>query len=1323
MAQPYDLTQLDSSTFEHMINFLALKVLGAGTTGFAPGPDGGRDGYFKGEAAYPSAVERWTGNWYIQSKFHKPSMSKNPNNWLFDEVKKEIEAFSEPHTRRELPDIWILATNIEPSGVSKTGAYDRIQKLIKENFGDSVKFDIWGGRRVLDFLADQPNVASYYGHFLTPGQVLTTLQESLLDSSAQAEAIITHFVVSNFNEQIYTKLEQAGSNSDTRPKIHDLFIDLPFKGESQLNGLVFESMIHSAANNHRISAWNDFGPSWQAWARNPIRSRVTVIKGGPGQGKSTIGQYFAQIQRAALILEEGGPNVTPAVRVICQELKSRAVNDGYWPGTPRIPITIELKDFAKWYGSRTDFEPTGILRYISDRIRAKMGEEVLVGTLKRAIQKNSWFITFDGLDEVPNDVKDDVANEIIEFTNELIPSLNSDILILCTTRPQGYSGQFEKLEAAEVTLSNLPPTTALKCAAAVVTFGRSPEESENSISALEAAMASEQVRDLMTTPLQAHIMAVLVRDGGRPPEKRWQLFENFYQVMKKRETLKGFGNQNVAKLLRESETLLKAIHSRLGVSLHAKAENSSGAETTLAKNDFKNLAIKTTEMLIEENVSGIVDTLMEATTERLVFVNTPDDNESVRFDIRQLQEFFAGEFIYTGVDLKELQSRIEIIGSDSHWREVMHFMLSALVVANRTIELTVAINALASLDTSLDCHDVRILKHRTAAGAILSLRLLNEGVLEQDRRVRSQFSSCLKPIFASLDPEVIWTLSSISHSNSHAWVLGTMVDALMDLSESEQIGAAVALARKLPDHHPRSKEVSAKIMNSSDSYLEFIYELNTDDEYPFSRDEGEPSEISDWFLFGTIQLLADWGTVMCKHSNINLEKVIGFLHTHKNRALEMINMQYEHGESRYLKAIILNDDPAPDSLTKSISGFVALPYKSNWKTNTLPDLLNFEHNNPTNRPLFTTLNSIINFSRDKSLHSFIELIDALRPIQNYPRAIPTYIRALVPINFDNPDFSEELDFHSRISQSDLRKLLKTGSAMGRTTPALNKLVGLSDFRISSWQAACKKMPLLAIEIWFSREIFIGDKENDDPAYAQEILKIANQTPSLLARHVLAWGKLFEKFPDKQDKLLKTFSAVPFSAHTSYIESYSIFPFQLSMPRDLLILPQMAEALVQMQSTGFRRGSNRMEHRSVKNVDEATLLSYGISSEILLNTIRDIDIDLSIRRAALSIYITHDFNNNDRPQSIFFDELQSIFMNTLPGSPNWYPISGIIFCDKNLDLSNHLTAKFMGNILNIYRDNYAVSDAGQSLISRWRERSAAPVNSNSALEPWLNYNIG
>jgi hypothetical protein len=141
MPDAYELSQLDSHSFEHMVNFLALKVLGKGVTGFVQGADGGRDGYLIGEAPYPTAINRWNGTWYIQSKFHKPHLSKNPQAWLINEIKKELEEF-ENSEDRVAPDIWIIATNIEPSGKPRTGAYDAIKILVKEYFGQNFKFDI-----------------------------------------------------------------------------------------------------------------------------------------------------------------------------------------------------------------------------------------------------------------------------------------------------------------------------------------------------------------------------------------------------------------------------------------------------------------------------------------------------------------------------------------------------------------------------------------------------------------------------------------------------------------------------------------------------------------------------------------------------------------------------------------------------------------------------------------------------------------------------------------------------------------------------------------------------------------------------------------------------------------------------------------------------------------------------------------------------------------------------------------------------------------------------------------------------------------------------
>src|ERR1700734_1734912 len=105
MSSASDLSDLGPATFEHIVNALALKVLGAGATGFGPGPDAGRDGYFEGKAPYPSQVDQWEGIWYIQSKFHAPHLTKDAQAWVLEQLKAELANFKDrKRSPPRLPD-------------------------------------------------------------------------------------------------------------------------------------------------------------------------------------------------------------------------------------------------------------------------------------------------------------------------------------------------------------------------------------------------------------------------------------------------------------------------------------------------------------------------------------------------------------------------------------------------------------------------------------------------------------------------------------------------------------------------------------------------------------------------------------------------------------------------------------------------------------------------------------------------------------------------------------------------------------------------------------------------------------------------------------------------------------------------------------------------------------------------------------------------------------------------------------------------------------------------------------------------------------------
>lgn len=1181
----------------------------------------------------------------------------------------------------------------------------------------------------MDLLAEYPNVASYYGHFLTPGNVLTSLYEHINDASSQLKSIVEHLVVGQFNEQLYTKLEQAGASSDNRPKLYELFVDLPFvfnDGSSPID--ILDALVASSSACHKVSAWEDEKSKWHKWLKYPKRSRVIILKGGPGQGKSTVGQYFAQIQRAALILSSDGPRVAQLTRSVAENFKKVAIAQGFWPSIPRIPVTVELKDFAAWYGMRSDNAPKGILSYICEKISLKTEQDVLPGTMKRALGLRSWFINFDGLDEVPNDVKDDVAGEINKFTNEMLPLMDADVLTLCTTRPQGYSGQFEKLEASTAVLSALPPSTALACASAVVKFDRSVEESQYSIDVLTSAMQSVQVLELMTTPLQAHIMAVVVRDGGRPPEKRWELFDNFYKVMKKRESQKNFQDPRISKLLREDDTLLKAIHTRLGVVLHVLSEDSRGAETTLDKSEFKELAYKTTSVLIDENVDGVVEALMEATTERLVFVNTPESSNTVRFDVRQLQEFFAGEFIYGDVSPAEMRSRMEAICTDSHWREVMHFSLSALVFNGRRTELAVASQVLTSADSIGNCHKETLFSKKMAIGALLGIRLLNEGVLEQDKRLRQVFTNVLTPLYALPDPNIQKLLTEKKHVNSQAWLLNEMIDHLFDASEAESIGAALALIYVLPDDHIRVREVLERLMRSSNVYLAAIYNaiykpgLTRVRKYATQPDV---KPLQNWFLIGTLQMLIsndlrtgfDYGKAIgvlrgsiFQLADTDFFKSLSVTTTKLLFALMDVGFEYEF-EQKELTTRGANN----------YSGFLLHEVYFSWRSSTIPDCLNFDI--PAQEklaPLLEFIKTVIDFSKHRTHHNFKVIAERSVFFGNISKVLPASMLALLPLSSWQQDCCEQMTLLLNISAEEFDSLIKTGKLNGVYTPYMStSLVFDSEYSSQSWVNICRDYPVLALDVWM-RNIGGHRKNLSKKDFIAGIAKLAEQRPELMGRHILQWGKLFKLLPDQGLKLRGVLRDFVPSFKMEHFYQSEIIPFELNLVSEISFVPLIAEALIGRVSFGSSSHLSQF-YKETELHSQDLLNSFGVSQEWLKEIFFDDLQPINIRQAALAIFFSQEYRTDVDHQFLFYERKLYNLVELLmtKDTPLWFVKSLIIFSENYLRYDDPVVRVMIGDCFYKFRENYTAQLLMQNLLNNWRERSNAPVQTRNLLNIWLS----
>ncbi|MBK0019166.1 NACHT domain-containing NTPase [Kosakonia sp. S42] len=1310
----YDLTQLDSNSFEHMVNFLAMKTLGAGITGFAAGPDGGRDGYLVGKAPYPTAEECWEGIWYIQSKFHKPNLSTNAQKWLVKEILNEIRAYSEI-PQRKLPDIWIIATNIEPSGHPQTGAYDKIVSLVKKH-APKIKVDVWGGRKILDFLMEHPIVAQTYGHFLTPGHIISKLYTQLENENSKQKSLIDHFMVSQFKDLCYTKLEQAGSNNDHKPKIHELFRDLPVvSNEYECEHFILNSLVSSSCNVQKISTWLNFGEEWKSWAKNPKRTRAILLKGGPGQGKSTVGQYFSQIQRAAYILSEVKPTVTPNIRDMANELKKHAVLDGFWPLIPRIPIFIELKEYANWYNNRDEFSPRNLIEYICDKVNLKISFVIDSHDLRAALSQSSWFINFDGLDEVPNDLKDDIANEVISFSNEFLPSLDTDALILCTTRPQGYSGQFDELDASICHLIPLPEKIALSCAEPIVRFGRSEEDGDYSLQILETAMMSPQVKEIMTTPLQSHIMAVVVRDGGKPPEKRWELFNNFYSVMKKREVLKNFADANIASLLQEKDLLLKAIHDRLGICLHVRAEDSQGAEASLPKDEFRELATSTTAILEDGNIEDTVNTLMEATIERLVFVSTPDSTDYVRFDIRQLQEFFAAEFIHSDVSDEILVERLAVIIGDAHWREVVHFILSALIHYKKRTALMLVASMLQHLDTDGENHKINYFKRMSSVGALLVLRLVEEGMLEQDKRIRSLFSGCLLPLWSNTEEGLIRRISRLKMIQSRNWMLNNMIDAFLAMDNSETVTCPLIFASTIDGSHERFEEVYNKLLLAPDDCLIISFSLV---DIEFHHTFGD--SIKSWFIKFAIDKYFS-----CATSNKLLSAICIFLSRHSNLSekpfdgLDLDNNQAGFLREFFVKLPKLNHRDTDDSMNY---GFVSLvPYDLDWSNSSSLPISSANFNDKLYSFPVEFFKSLDTYYNQKNAESFRQILEIIKEHKYDFSSIPSSLMAFIPFTFDDAFLKHQTNKLISSSEKAIDLYLETKQFQGNLTMPDSKyaLFNNESFSSDKWSKLCSKFPDLALnaitssflERIFTRDVFERHKEK----IYYPILEIGLRFPHVFAAYYFLWGGVFETFPEKAAELkslmIENVEVVRYKS-TYNVKVMSIS--KLNLPEDKLLITHLASSLA--------TSKNKLEKCKKdypSQFSQGILNAFGLSFELLHDIAHNEDEGDLLRSSCLSLLVYHQLEDKTKAIDNFFSynldklciKLFSDQSAKLLSNSVFNLLHDAVFIDEKLQ-------DFVGKYSMISRFNFSSRASMQLIVSKWRERSASVAQKSGKLEQWL-----
>jgi len=700
----YNLKGLSNRNFEHLIQALAIKLIGPDIVIFGDGPDGGREATFDGPILYPTESDNWSGYGVIQAKLkERPEGSKKDGDWALAELKGELKKFIDPERNLRQPEYYIFVTNVVLTPVHEKGSKDKVEQCFRD-YQDRLPFkgyDVWDYDKLCRFIDNNHDVRTAYAAWITSGDVLAEMMAWMKFQIPGFKRIITTFLGKELLANCFANLQQAGHHPDGESiPLAKVFVDLPAK-QSADSGVSMSQREASSTNIPAVVAHileqaeekldpesiNQRFENHQNQTNQILNKGRFVLIGGPGQGKTTLSQFISQLFQVALLKEENYPKhgeLGKTIEVFEEQCQQEKID---LPIGRRFPICVTLRKFAVKLHKK---ETKSLLSYLSELILDRTDETITTADLRLWLENYPWLLILDGLDEVPaSSNRSQVMQAIRDFWVD-VQNCRADILVIATSRPQGYNEEFSPELYQHIELTPLTTQQALHYGKRLATVRyNNPERRKKVIRHLQQAVQTTSTMRLMGTPLQITIMTALVDQSGQPPQDRWRLFKEYYNVIYRRE----MGRDTLlATILRRYQTEIDTIHHQVGLFLQLEAEQSGQTDTTMSMDQFRELiATRLAEDEYDEgyDVVFIEQRIAEAATHRLVFLVAPKEGQ-VGFEIRSLQEFMAAEALMDGPDLM-IEEHLTKIAPLAQWRNVFLFAAGKCFIERRHLRNTICV--------------------------------------------------------------------------------------------------------------------------------------------------------------------------------------------------------------------------------------------------------------------------------------------------------------------------------------------------------------------------------------------------------------------------------------------------------------------------------------------------------------------------------------------------------------------------------------------------------------------------------------------------------
>jgi len=801
----YNFENLDPSNFEEFVIALGTSYIGNGLMPFGAGPDGGREATFKGKMDYPSKKKGWDGYLVMQCK-QKQRLGATPKadaDWAIRQLDKEMKAYQDDAGARTLPEYYIFVTNVILSPASKTGGKDRFMEALKAwcsklGIKDS---DVWDRDKISRMLDGKQDIAKRYG-YLHAGDLIHAMaersinkSEKLIEKNKGLHNTLLVFLEKELLIDQNVRLTQAGYVGDENTPLARVFVDLKAKRRDDANEsfyvvdtvqqitdcilkpsvIEFERSIHNRNNQSQLKhkKWDNV-------------SRFVFI-GGPGQGKSTLAQHLAQRHRAALLLNESIQNSNRSVSEVLAVIQDAAIESKIGlPEHPRFPFRIILEQFADAL-AKDGIE--SVVEYIAHTISSRVGKKVSVTEIERHLKKYPWFIAFDGLDEVPTTSNRlDVMNAVNTFT-AATHFMDADLLVIATTRPQGYNREFSPSNFNHLVLTPLDIDEAIRYAQKFVDvkYASDAQQRERIMNRLRVATAEEATARLMQSPLQVTIMAALVDVVGNPPRERYPLFNKYYEIVYQREQERGL---KLSVILGDYKGIINKIHDHIGLLLQIEAESKGNAKGRIDEERLKNVILKQLEKAgyKGEKLAVIQEDIIKVALLRLVFI-VPLEDGQFGFEVRSLQEFAAARALTQG-SYKNVKNRIRLISPIPYWRNTVLFGIGRAFDAENDEQC----DMIVQLCRELNSIKTDTLLARTLAGSRLALDILEDGIVDRRPRYRENLLGIALDLIGTSFHESVHLLLKQYTNEDEALFAKAIRAAIIEADYFFSTGAFIALA-------------------------------------------------------------------------------------------------------------------------------------------------------------------------------------------------------------------------------------------------------------------------------------------------------------------------------------------------------------------------------------------------------------------------------------------------------------------------------------------------------------------------------------------------